>query len=512
MTTQQFDDVTSIVGDGGAGNNVIEVDDDVMISVTLTAGDGQNEIKGGGGGANISAGSGNNFLSADGADDTLTGGAGDDLLQGGAGVDHFVGGSGFTTVSYANSPTAVKVDLSAASPVGQGGYAQGDTYSNIGGFQGSNYGDTFIAGAQGEVFDGGTGDDTLIGGAGNDMLDGGGGADVLTGGGGANTFVFDAHSLASAMQADPQIDEITDYNKSQGDVIDVSQLLAGGALQERIVAGSDGTRRNCRSRSRRQWRRMGDAGETRRRRRRQPGFRQRNRECAASHFVGPGRADFYASPSLADGPVDALWYAQEPAANHRLATLGGDAVSPSPGSLQVGDEFYFVHTDATHGDELWASNGTAAGTGLVMDINPGSAGSNPDDFYAYDGKLVFAADDGVDGEQVWITDGTQAGTQMLTDINPNGLAVPDGYDAPPGIVSYQPPAFSTIDDALYFTAAEPVAIGSGYGAVNHLFQSDGTAAGTSDVFGTTESRTSPGRPRPKSTAIWSSKLTMACTV
>ena len=42
-----------------------------------------------------------------------------------------------------------------------------------------------------------------------------------------------------------------------------------------------------------------------------------------------------------------------------------------------GRRVYFSATDATHGDELWRSDGTAAGTVLVKDINPGSAGSVP---------------------------------------------------------------------------------------------------------------------------------------
>jgi ELWxxDGT repeat protein len=37
----------------------------------------------------------------------------------------------------------------------------------------------------------------------------------------------------------------------------------------------------------------------------------------------------------------------------------------------------FAANDGTHGTELWVSDGTAGGTSLVYDINPGSTGSNP---------------------------------------------------------------------------------------------------------------------------------------
>ena len=40
---------------------------------------------------------------------------------------------------------------------------------------------------------------------------------------------------------------------------------------------------------------------------------------------------------------------------------------------------YFVATDVAHGTELWKSNGTADGTMLVMDINPGANPSYPHD-------------------------------------------------------------------------------------------------------------------------------------
>ena len=66
--------------------------------------------------------------------------------------------------------------------------------------------------------------------------------------------------------------------------------------------------------------------------------------------------------------------------------------------------------------ELWKSDGTAAGTVMVKDINPGSGNSAPLSLTNVNGKLYFAANDGADGDELWKSDGTAAGTLMVKDI------------------------------------------------------------------------------------------------
>ena len=84
--------------------------------------------------------------------------------------------------------------------------------------------------------------------------------------------------------------------------------------------------------------------------------------------------------------------------------------------------------DGTHGKELWKSNGIAAGTVLVRDINPGSGPSlSPPDYMVAVGKLLFfQAENSLSNEELWQSDGTAAGTLMVADINPWGSSFPFG--------------------------------------------------------------------------------------
>jgi hypothetical protein len=74
---------------------------------------------------------------------------------------------------------------------------------------------------------------------------------------------------------------------------------------------------------------------------------------------------------------------------------------------------------------LWQSDGTQAGTVLVADINPGSAGSDPFWLTAVNGTLFFTADDGVHGDKPWVVPsvvlgGAPASSPAGTPINLTG--------------------------------------------------------------------------------------------
>src|SRR5437660_1219145 len=64
------------------------------------------------------------------------------------------------------------------------------------------------------------------------------------------------------------------------------------------------------------------------------------------------------------------------------------------------------------------------------------------------GHLYFTADDGVHGNEVWTSDGTAAGTQMLLDINPTS----GGPFGPGGHNGSQASQFTAAGGLVYFTA------------------------------------------------------------
>jgi ELWxxDGT repeat protein len=81
-----------------------------------------------------------------------------------------------------------------------------------------------------------------------------------------------------------------------------------------------------------------------------------------------------------------LWHAyRRPARNqHTIFNL-----------TTIGSRVFFSLFDPAHyGQELWTSDGTAAGTMMVKDINPGAGGSSPGAMTNFNGTLYFSANDG----------------------------------------------------------------------------------------------------------------------
>lgn len=94
--------------------------------------------------------------------------------------------------------------------------------------------------------------------------------------------------------------------------------------------------------------------------------------------------------------------------------------------VAVGGRLYFRAWDANQEIDLWASDGTTASTALVAEtasptssirVSPSTGRvADPTAWGALGQKLIHPADDGTSGSEPWMTDGTAAGTQLLGEI------------------------------------------------------------------------------------------------
>ena len=77
----------------------------------------------------------------------------------------------------------------------------------------------------------------------------------------------------------------------------------------------------------------------------------------------------------------------------------------------LGELLLFRARDATHGEELWVTDGTPTGTKLLKDITSGNAGTFIFDPVVLDGTAYFLAlPDTSKAHELWKSDGTPAGT------------------------------------------------------------------------------------------------------
>ena len=83
---------------------------------------------------------------------------------------------------------------------------------------------------------------------------------------------------------------------------------------------------------------------------------------------------------------------------------------------RLGDAVIVSAHDLSGGQELWRSDGTAAGTWRIKDINPGVDPSEPWDFTVVGSLVFFTATTTASGKEPWVTDGTPAGTHLVKDI------------------------------------------------------------------------------------------------
>lgn len=119
--------------------------------------------------------------------------------------------------------------------------------------------------------------------------------------------------------------------------------------------------------------------------------------------------------------------------------------------------------------ELWATDGTAAGTIRVMNIRPGKDSSDPLDltYIKQMGRWFFTADNGTHGRELWMSDGTVAGTTMVKDLYP-------GFSS--GMDRNLAPWFTYCNGYVYFQANG----GPTKGGIE-LWRTNGVTTGTKRV-------------------------------
>lgn len=163
--------------------------------------------------------------------------------------------------------------------------------------------------------------------------------------------------------------------------------------------------------------------------------------------------------------------------SYQVKAIGPGTAGPY-GFTKFNGKLYFIATDSTHGAELWVTDGSTPGTQMVKDINPfvnkSAFNVNQGNYNSHliqimNGKMYFIADDSLHGNEIWESDGTAAGTQMVKDIFPvaDSSSISGQY--------YTNENFLLVGNKIYFPAND----GTGNGI--ELWSTDGTSTGTQMV-------------------------------
>jgi Ca2+-binding RTX toxin-like protein len=198
-------------------------------------GDGNDIFHGGSKGETVIDGSGGDTITLGGGNDVylaVAGGGPQDL------VDLIDGGKGNDTYDASAATSEVDVHLDTGSATGAD--VTDGLHDDIRGIEnavGGSGGDFLIGSSVanrlegrdgGDSLAGEGGNDSLFGGTGDDFLTGGAGRDLLSGGENADTFVFLA--LSDSGKTAKSRDVIVDFNKAEGDKIDLSIIDANTHL------------------------------------------------------------------------------------------------------------------------------------------------------------------------------------------------------------------------------------------------------------------------------------------
>jgi ELWxxDGT repeat protein len=207
--------------------------------------------------------------------------------------------------------------------------------------------------------------------------------------------------------------------------------------------------------------------------------------ASSSVFFAQAGSQVLARASLSAPNDVELWRSDgSPAGTGLLADIGaapgGSLVSRFVVSAD-GSQAWFAAFSSATGYELWRTNGTIPGTSPVIDLLPGATSglvsdgfstplSAPDRALSFGERLLFIGNDG-SGEEPWISDGSAAGTVRLADTLPGNNAT--------GAVH-----FGIRGESAYFLAR----VSTSTSSLARVFRTDGTPQGTSELVVPTGSR------------------------
>ncbi|WP_164934398.1 Ig-like domain-containing protein [Bradyrhizobium zhanjiangense] len=308
-------------------------------------------------------------------------------FEGMAGNDTITG-NGNTRIAFYNALDGVTVDLAAGSSHGTAsGDVAGtgtDTFTGVNAVRGSSFADVILGDANANTLDGRDG---------NDRIDGRGGADTLTGGNGSDTFVYADGGGA---------DTITDFDRSQGDTIDLtglSGIFTLADVQSKSTASAGNTIINFGSGNT-----LTLIGVT---------------SLQQSDFIFPNATNGTSGSDvlLGTSQADAIYGL---AGNDRLQGFGGNDL------LDGGADFdRAVYTDATSGILVNLAAGTASGPAVGSDTLVAIEGAVGSDFADTFNATGFAGATGIPGTPVGFNEfeGRGGNDTILSAVNPLGAAL-----------------------------------------------------------------------------------------
>ena len=173
------------------------------------------------------------------------------------------------------------------------------------------------------------------------------------------------------------------------------------------------------------------------------------------------------------------FFANDPANNHTIVLWKSDGTPGGTSEVKNMDSYFSQWAPSTvsfcifnnalyfsggsNSNKLWKTDGGIPTE--VIDLNNGSLAWGPRYMTVFNNALYFTANDGTTGVEIWKSDGTAAGTHLLKDIFPGSA----GVENKTSVLNVTIPQFIVSGNFLYFT---------GYRDQNsnflNLYRTDGT--------------------------------------